>query len=147
MLIKAGRQNVGAVGMIGLYDILKAMFEPRKLSLDKKKVIYDALSCICADLKQQIKEEEKPQISWDSFVLNILLEGKVSQEDIRELMLRHVGTSDGRVFGQCENCHKYAEEKKVGDGFDANLHLCYDWENERMLCPACIKSSGVVKEG
>ena len=34
--------------------------------------------------------------------------------------------------------YKYVEEKFVGKGFDPQLHLCYDWENKRELCPECF---------
>jgi len=147
---------------IGFGDIFEAFFNPSKLSLEEKRMACDALSTASASLQHAIEQEEKRPlveaakkvdgglkkfmedlnvvadtgISWDSFVCDVLLQGKASEEDIKEFP--HVATSNGRVFGQCENCHKYVEEKFVGQGFDPQLHLCYDWETQRELCPECF---------
>lgn len=88
------------------------------------------------ETKEHLRQIGYTGKSWDDFVYNVLLQGKASEEDIKEFP--HVVTSDSRVFGQCESCHKYVEEKKIGEGFDPTLHLCYDWENRRLLCPECF---------
>ena len=159
---KSWHNVMGEDAYTGFGDIFEAMFNPSRLSLKKKRMVYDALSNTCASQQQQIKQEEKRMlveaakkideglkkhldglaavantgIPWDRLVYDVLLQGKAPKEDLG--FLRHVQTSDGRIFGQCENCYKYVEEKKVGEGFDPSLHLCYDWENKRSVCPECL---------
>ena len=120
-----------------LGDIYTALFEPQQLSLEKKRELIKLVSSLLSSLRMQTKEQARhEEKAWDNFVYNVLLQGEASEEEIK--VLKHVVTSDNRTFGQCGSCHKYVEEKKIGEGFDPSLHLCYDWENGRQLCPECF---------